>query len=230
MTQIQKILSPQKIVIFVDHREENSGVANYLREHDAKIVVKQLKTADYISSDRVAIERKSITDFLQSIIDQRLFTQLQDLTETYERPILILEGNPEILFSERDIHPNTIRGTLASIAVDYRVPIIWTLNARETAAQVFWLAYREQIKEKRDIAIRTNSKTDSLSRQQEFIIAGLPSVNTKLSKRMLKEFKTIRKVFCCSEEKLKRIDGLGEKKAKKIWELINSEYDDYSDT
>ena len=225
MAEVQKILSQQKIVIFVDHREENSGVVSYLREHDAKINIQQLKTADYISSDRVAIERKRIQDFLQSIIDQRLFTQLNDLVESYERPILILEGNPEILFTERDIHPNTIRGVLSSIAVDYRVPIIWTLNARETAAQVFWLAYREQVKEKRDVAIRTNFKNNSVSNQQEFIIAGLPSVNTKLSKRLLEEFKTVRKVFCCNEEKLKKVNGLGEKKAKKIWDLINSKYE-----
>ena len=226
MTEVQKILSPKKVVIFVDHREENSGVMNYLREHDAEIRVQQLKTADYISSDRVAIERKSVPDFLQSILDQRLFTQLQDIVKAYERPIMIIEGNQEILFSERDIHPNTIRGVLSSIAVDYRVPIIWTLNARETAAQIFWLAYREQVKEKRDVAIRTNQKNHSTSKQQEYILAGLPNVNTKLSKRMLREFCTIRNVFCCDEDMLKKIEGLGEKKAKKIWNLINSDYDE----
>ena len=224
MTEVQKILSPQKIVIFVDHREENSGVVNHLKEHDATVVVKQLKTADYISSDRVAIERKSIQDFLQSIIDQRLFAQLKDITECYERPVMIIEGNLETMFSERDIHPNTIRGVLSSIAVDYRVPIIWTLNARETAAQIFWLAYREQLKGKRDVAIRTNCKTQSLSRQQEYLVAGLPNVNTKLSRRLLDEFNTVKKIFSVKEEKLKKIDGLGKVKAKKIWDLLNSEY------
>lgn len=224
MTDVQKILAPKRVVIFVDHRESSSGVANHLREYDADIVLQQLKTADYISSDRVAVERKRIQDFLQSIVDQRLFSQLQDLTEAYERPILIIEGSPEILFTEREIHPNTIRGVLSSIAVDYRVPIIWTLNARETAAQVFWLAYREQIKEKRDISIRTNHKTCSVPKQQEFIIAGLPHVNTKLSRRLLKEFGTVKNVFCCTEEMLKKVDGLGEKKARKIYDLLNCEY------
>jgi Fanconi anemia group M protein len=224
MTEVQKILSPKKVVIFVDHREENSGIIDFLREHDTKISTQQLKTADYITSDRVAIERKTISDFLQSIVDQRLFTQLQDIVEAYERPILILEGNPEIMFTERSIHPNTIRGVLSSIAVDYRVPILWTLNARETASQIFWLAYREQIKEKRDVAIRTNHKTCSIPKQQEFIVAGLPSINTKLSKRLLEEFGSVKNVFSCSEEMLKKVEGLGEKKAKKIFDLLNCGY------
>jgi ERCC4-type nuclease len=216
--------SPQtKAIIYADHREEPE-VLRHLKEFDAEVIVKQLKTADYISSDRVAVERKSVTDFLQSIVDQRLFTQLQDLVEAYEKPILIIEGNPGILFSERDIHPNTIRGVLSSIAVDYRVPILWTLNPRETAAQVYWLAYREQLREKREPAIRANHKSPSVSSQQEYIIAGLPSVNTKLSKRLLEEFGTIRNVFCSSEEDLKNVKGLGKKKSKKIWDLINNEY------
>ncbi len=226
MTDVQKILPAEKVVIFVDHRERNSGVAEYLMEYDAKVVTKQLDTADYLSSDRVAIERKRVQDFLQSIVDKRLFSQLKNLTETYERPIIIMEGRPEILFSERDIHPNTIRGVLSSMAVEYRVPIIWTLNARETAAQVFWLAYREQVKEKREVAIRTNHKTNSISEQQEYVVAGLPHINTTLSKRLLEEFGTIKKIFSSSEEKLKRVDGLGEKKAKKIWELLNHKYGD----
>ncbi len=224
MVEIQKILAPNRVVIFVDHRESSSGVANHLTEYDADVVFRQLETADYVSSDRVAVERKRVQDFLQSIVDQRIFNQLRDLTEAYERPILIIEGNPELLFTERGIHPNTIRGVLSSIAVDYRVPVIWTLNSRETAAQVFWLAYREQVKDKREVSIRTNHKICSVPKQQEFIVAGLPHVNTKLSRRLLNEFGSVRNVFCCTEEMLRKVEGLGEKKAKMIFDILNCQY------
>ena len=61
---------------------------------------------------------------------------------------------------------------------------------------------------------------------QEFLVAGLPHINAKLSKRLLKKFKTPRKIFTAKEEKLMKIDGLGKKKARKISDLLNRKYSD----
>ena len=58
------------------------------------LTLKNLEVGDYVISDRVAIERKTAQDFVASIIDpeRNLFRQLTDLSRTYERPVLILEG------------------------------------------------------------------------------------------------------------------------------------------
>jgi Fanconi anemia group M protein len=123
------------------------------------------------------------------------------------------------------MHENAIRGVLASIAIDFGIPIIWTKNFRETAAQLSWIAKREQINGKREIKIRAEKKPLSTQQQQEYIVSGLPFVNTKLSKRLLKKFKTPKKVFSSKPEKLMQIDGIGKEKSKKIWELLNKEYE-----
>jgi ERCC4-type nuclease len=220
-------LNPGRIVIFADHREEESKVTEHLRKHDADLVVKQLDVGDYIASDRVGIERKRTSDFLQSIIDQRIFKQMESLSETYANPVLVIEGNPEQLFLERNIHGNAIRGVLSSIAIDYRIPIIWTTSPKETAAQVFWMAYREQVKEKREIRIRVNScrRSSSMARQQEYVVAGLPNINSKLSRRLLEHFGSVKKVFNANEKRLMKVDGFGEKKAKDVWCLLNAKYE-----
>src|SRR4030043_95779 len=96
--EAQKVLKGEKVVILADHREIASNVTRHLRQHDAEIREIQLKTGDYIVSERVAVERKAIPDFLQSIIDQRLFKQMEELACSYEKPVLILEGNPEAMF------------------------------------------------------------------------------------------------------------------------------------
>ncbi|RLJ08820.1 MAG: hypothetical protein DRP16_00530 [Candidatus Aenigmatarchaeota archaeon] len=215
----------EKVIIFADKRENSSQVVRHLKEL-AEVKEKKLELADYIVSDRVAVERKTIRDFLQSIIDHRLFKQADSLISAYERPVLILEGNPELLFLERNMHSNTIRGVFSSLALDYSLPTLWTQNSKETALQIYWLAKREQIENKREIQIRAKQKTLTESGLQEYIVAGLPSVSNVLSQRLLKKFKTVRKIFTAKPEKLMKVDGVGRKKAERIWEILNKRYED----
>jgi len=220
-----EITKPSGLDIVVDHRESRNHVFSHLKDLDVNLKKEQLKAGDYICSDRVIIERKTTGDFLQSIMDQRIFRQAFDMRECYEIPLLILEGSNEELFFERNVHPNTIRGVLSSLAIDYRIPIIWTRNPKETADQIYWIAYREQIKEKRGLAVRCPKKLQTLGEQQEFLVSGLPQVNSKLSKNLLEKFKTPKRIFSAKPEKLMKVDGIGKSKAKKIWELLNGKYE-----
>ena len=221
----QSIFSGDGISIIADHREKRTKTCEWLRSFDARVIEKQLEVADYIVSDKVGIERKTASDFLQSVMNQRLFRQLEDLSNSFEKPLLILEGDQRMLFSMRKVHPNTIHGVLSSITLDYRIPIIWTHSPKVTAAQIYWTACREQGKGKRGLQTRVCKKARSTSNLQEFLVAGLPNVNSVLSKRLLKEFKTVRKVFSLDEEEIRKVAGIGKKKARDMWCLLNSEYE-----
>lgn len=224
MTEAQTLLPSSGITVIADSRESNSNVTRHLKELGADVRENQLKVGDYICSDRVGVERKRISDFLQSIIDQRVFKQVEELSNSFETPLLILEGNPESLFLERDIHENAIRGVLSSIAIDYRMPIIWTINSRETANQIYWIANREQALEKRGLQIRASKKAPTLARQQEYLVAGLPGINSVRAKKLLKQFRSPEKVFKANEEKLKKVNGFGDKTAKSIRNLLTKPY------
>ncbi len=213
-------------VIYVDNRETKSGIMKDLADFGALPEPNQLKVGDYVCSDRVCIERKTVSDFLQSMFNNRLFEQLNGLVNSFEKPVMIIEGNQELLFSGRGVHANAVRGILSAIAIDFRIPIIWTRNTRETAAQVFWIAKREQFPEKREICVRASKKIRSPAQQQEFLVAGLPNVNSKLSKRLLRQFKTAKRVFSAKEEMLMKVEGIGKEKARRIFETLNSEYND----
>ena len=127
--------------IYVDSREK--GMARLLESKGLEITLKNLEVGDYVVSDRVAVERKTAQDFVASIIDpeRNLFRQIADLSRSYERPILILEGRD--LYT-RQVGVNSILGALAAIAVDYGVPIIPTENQDDTASVISLLASREQ--------------------------------------------------------------------------------------
>ncbi len=211
-----------KPLIYVDNRELHSSVVAHLREHPAILEERQLVIGDYICSEKVCAERKTVSDFLSSLVDQRLFSQLESLAAAYEKPILLLEGNSEALFFERSIHPNAIRGALASISLDYRIPIIWTRNPRETAAQLYWIANREQLLEKRVPAIRT--PRPQAVPQPLYLAAGLPGVNTVLAQRLLKKFRSVRALACASPEDLQVVSGIGPEKAQRIVSAFTERY------
>jgi len=211
------------VVIVADHREAASGVIRHLSGLDALVRAEQLEVGDYILSDRVAVERKSVADFAASITDQRMFSQIERLAKSYEKPLLLLEGDQNSLF-ENGLHPNSVRGALSSITIDLGVPIICTRNPKETAAQLYWIARREQLDLKRDVQIRSLGMEAPLHKHQEFLVSGLPFVNSVMSERLLKRFGSPGKLFAATEEELKSVEGIGEVKARKIRELLDAEY------
>lgn len=183
----------------------------------------QLLVGDFLLSDRLCIERKTYEDFLQSIIDGRLFEQMKALATNFERPVLILEGTD--LYGQRNIHPNAIKGAISSISVDFRIPILWTVSPKETAELIVTLAKREQDDKNRSIQIKGEKKPKTPSQMQESIISMLPDINIILARRLLSEFRTVKNIFNAGDEDLKKIEGIGEEKAKKIREIIDKGYE-----
>lgn len=212
----------RKVKIFVDKREISSGIIEELGNYDCEVKEMTLAVGDYILSDRVVVERKSADDFLQSIINQRLFKQLKGLKDNYNKPVLILEGNS--LNSDRRVPENVIRGALASVALDFSVPILWTRDISETAGMIFWIAQREQLGEKRELAIRGGRKSLPLYEQQEFLVAGLPGISNIRSREMLKYFKTPADIFLAEEKELIKVKKIGKVTAKNIRKVLNKKY------
>lgn len=211
----------KEIKIVVDHREKGSRVIKELIEAGINIDLQSLNVGDFLLSDDVVAEYKTKKDFVDSIIDGRLLHQLRELTQ-YLKPILIVEGTQDI-YSQRNIHQNAILGMISTITVSYRIPIIFTKDYKETAALLRIIAKREQDPEKKGFQMHT-AKPLSLTEQQEYIISSIPGIGGTLAKPLLKEFKSVRKVINASEDSLKKINLIGEKKAKKIKEITDSEY------
>lgn len=211
--------SESGLVIHADDRE--NAVAKELSRLDVKVRKSRLDIGDFLVSDRTAVERKKAEDFVDSIIDQRLFSQVKALQQ-FERPVILIEGKD--LYSHRDVHPNAIRGALSSISLDYGVPIIWSQNEKGTAEILKSLAKREQEDNDRVVAIRGEKAPKTRKELQEFIVAGIPDVNTKIAKRLLEHFGSVEDVFDASKTELKKVRGIGDKTAASIRELIEADY------
>lgn len=211
-----------KIKIIVDHREYRSNVVKNLALKETFVEPQQLDVGDYVLSSRIGVERKNVDDFLNSLIDGKLFKQMARLRDAYSRPVLILEG--ENLLTTRNINHNAIFGSLASISVDFGIPVLTTKDASETADLLKVIAQREQKEEKKAVAVRGEKTQMSLRERQQFIIEGLPNVSAVIAKRLLSHFGSIKDIANATEEELMEVKGVGKNIANEIIRLLNADY------
>jgi len=204
--------------IIVDYREKNSLVISELIKLGLEIEFRELKVADYIVKD-VAIERKTINDFVNSMINKRLFNQIQELQQ-YKNKLLLVEGMDEQeLYSDgkSGVNGNAIRGFLLSILLKYNIPIIFTKNYEDSAKFISVLS-KKQTKE---IALKAKKRILNKKEQLQFIIEGFPGIGPKTAQKLLKKYKTIQNIISASEEELKETIG---KKAETIIKIIKMNY------
>jgi len=206
--------------IFVDYRERD--MAKLLESMGLEVTLRNLEVGDYAISERVAVERKTARDFVSSIIDpqRNLFRQMADLARTYDRPILILEGRD---FYSTQMSPASIQGAMASVAIDYGVPIIPTEDQNETANVIALLVRREN-KEGREPKAHGHKTARTLKEQQEYLISAIPSVGPRVARNLLRHFGSIQQVMTASVEELREVTLVGPKIAERIRELVGGEY------
>lgn len=211
----------KKLTIVVDNREFNSDVVKELSLMNITVVPGNLNVGDYIISEVVGIERKTVEDFIQSMIEGKLFLQVKALKNNYPKPILILEG--ESLVTTRKVSQNAIFGALASIATDFGMPIIPTKDAKETALLLSLIAKRET-EEGRIPRVRGEKGCMSLSERQQFIVESLPNISAVLAQRLLSHFDTVKEIFNADIDDLMKVNGIGKKTAEEIVNLLRAKY------
>jgi len=211
-----------KIRMIVDSRELPTAVARELTRLDVIISGESLEIGDYVASEEVAIERKESNDFIQSLIDGRLFSQLSALRSAYRRPVLIIEG--EQLIGLRAVNPASIYGALASIAIRIQVPIIWTRNSEDTANVLYRIARMEQIESSKPLRTRSGEAKGSDAEALEYILSGFPGVDTVTSRAILSEFGNLENIFSAEFKDLQKVKGVGPKIAGRIRRLLTTKY------
>ena len=209
--------------IYSDKRENKSKVVSILKKK-CDLKEKILDYGDYRLSEQTCIERKTTDDFVKSIIDKRLFRQLDNMEKYFKNSVIMIEGS-DIFDTISSINPNAIRGALASITIDYNVSILWTKTQLETANMIFMMAKREQF----DTTVQKSSiffkkKTVEKSELQEMIVSSLPGINQKRAGRMLLKLKTVENIFNAKPNDLEEIHGIGSKLASEIRNIIKEKY------
>ena len=217
----QFIPKEQVVAIVADHREKGNRIVKELIDIGVSVKTAQLESADYLVSGKVGVELKKVPDFVASIIDGRLLDQLRGLKQNFDKAVLIIEGEEDI-YTVRKVHANAIRGMLASIVLDFKVPVLYTKNPRDTAGLLAIMAKREQ-DTGRSFSYHDN-KPRSLMEQQEFLVSSLPGIGVIHARNLLAHFGSIKKLANADSKSLTDVEGIGKKIAERIIELFEEEY------
>jgi len=203
----------------IDERERKSGIPDLLKQIGVKVEMMNLPVGDYIVAPETIVERKSISDFISSVFDGRLFDQCNRLKEHFEHPCIIIEGNVDEIDAITE-NPLVFYGAMSSVVLDFKIPVIPTPTASHTAKLLVSMCARQgTIK---GPFLKKIRKSGDLKQQQLSILCSLPGVGEKLATRMLEKFGSTSNSLNASYVELSKISGMGEARAQKIRKILDA--------
>ncbi|MFB6161486.1 MAG: DEAD/DEAH box helicase, partial [Haloferacaceae archaeon] len=167
----------EDVEVVIDQRELDSPIARDLSTREGLATrLETLAVGDYVCSDRVVVERKTVGDFLDTLLggDRSLFDQAAAMSRHYARPVVVVEGDG--LYEERNVHPDAIRGALAALAVDFGVSVLHAADAADTADLLAVLARREQETRDREVSAHGEKGAKTLDEQQEYVVSAIADI------------------------------------------------------
>lgn len=204
----------------VDERERKSGIPDLLKQIGVKVEMMNLPVGDYIVASETVVERKSVSDFISSVFDGRLFDQCNRLKEHFEHPAIIIEGNVDEIDKITE-NPLVFYGAMSSVVLDFKIPVIPTPNASHTAKLLISMCARQGTV--KGPFLKKIRKSGNLQQQQLSILSSLPGVGEKLASRMLEKFGSPSSSLNASSLELSKINGMGESRAQKIRKILDAE-------
>jgi Fanconi anemia group M protein len=216
----QKKEDDNKIIkIYADTREARSGVIKALQAmENVQVTVVELPCGDYILSPEVAVERKSATDFVNSVMSGHIFEQVARMKIDYIRPMVLIEGDP--IRTRSAIKPEAVAGAMSSLMTIQLISLVSVADVNETAIMIATMARHLQHGLGYEINLHPK-KPKPTQDAKNYVISSLPGLGTSTSAKLLAHFGTIHSVINASMAQIMGVKGIGPKTAARIFELIH---------
>jgi len=209
--------------IVCDHRETPSGVPTALIAHpNVHLTVHHLSLGDYRVNDTLIVERKTLTDFAQSIRSGRLFAQASRLARcTSARPCLILEGT-RINHWSAALPRSALQGAIVAITLVFGLPLLRSSCPEETATLILYAADQLEIRATRSTR-RRGYPLKGVTRQQSYLLQAIPGIGPIRAQLLLSTFGSPFGVAQATIEDLQSTNGIGRAAATKIHHVFHGE-------
>lgn len=214
------------MVIILDTREQEEEQEYFIR-NGIEFRRETLSCGDYAAEDadgnRVVIERKEIKDFISSMFEGRLDSQLSRLAS--ERlPILFISGKLEEYFESKpdsQFQPEQFYGAISSAIVRYGLRcVIWNQceNSHEDSLGIIARILNKVSENKLDNI--PNRKTKEYSSCVGYLRT-LLNCTQQVAIDLLKKYGNIRSIINASDDQLKEFKGIGPKKVERMRLIID---------
>lgn len=178
--------------VLVDMREFRSELPSTIHKRGIEIEPIQLEIGDYILSSDTCVERKSISDLIQSLQSGRLFNQAAMMIRHFKRSILLIEfdGNKSFHFKGRywgvSAGKQDIVDKLILLTIHHpNLRIVWSPSTHFTAELFEYLKIDRDQPDAKKITMISSEELppetfeDKYDLQVKDFLLKLPGVNTR---------------------------------------------------
>jgi ERCC4-type nuclease len=203
-------------MIIIDDREDK-----YIQSCIEEKNIIRLEAGDYIVKD-LLIERKSPNDFVSSILNRRIFSQLINMKENNQyKPLLAITGNVWRGLADKRIQNGSsmIFGTFKTIVKDFEIPIIQFDNEKDF---IFFLKICDKEKNKKKSYLSLPKKKAITDREKKLAsLTYIDGVSVEIAKKLLSQFSTIKNISNVDKSEFLQIEGIGKKLSDNIFNFFN---------
>ncbi len=230
----ERLLVPVDVVVDSREAAKAGRIVEFLRSAGLELAVARLSAGDYYllaeeGAKPLLVERKTVTDLLNSIRDNRLWNQLKLLKEAAQKEgvdlVIVLEGWLGSIEKYRSWRIQAVLRILDEVLLDWGVPILPSPNLQATAK---WLLSKAKSlgrpEKKRPPRLRVEKKPMTPAERALYVAEGL--AGPVLARRLLEYFGTLRRLANATVDELLRVEGIGEKRAKEIYEILNTPFEE----
>ena len=195
-------------------------LVDYREPEDIKLILRsrfnveetKLEVGDFVVGD-IVVERKTVKDLWNSIVDRRIFAQLRDLS--HFKSVLVVEGTPAYW---RDLaQVKAVYSIMLVSNLSFRVPVISVLSRREILGLLEALSGLTD-KESSERPVR-KLKRETMDDVLENILVQIPGIGIKSAQVILRRNKTLCKVFSNPD-----LSGLSKRARTGLLNVLNYEY------
>lgn len=217
----------------IDHREHdrvNSAIKFY-EEKGVTVKVAELEVGDFLFSDgndSVVFEFKTISDYINSINDGRLWNEAINQAENYNHHFIMIFGDLYTRMSElnksRDYIPMNVEQYIGSISsLNRYTTVLQCYNPAIDEAYFTMMKQAEKCLLKRPIVKKFPRKDKNVC--FNYLAYCVYGISGKKAQKIVDELeiKTLEDLLYLEHDKLTSVEGIGEKLADRIIDTIQSE-------
>tara|TARA_A100001391_G_scaffold187024_2_gene156606 strand:+ start:1035 stop:1727 length:693 start_codon:yes stop_codon:yes gene_type:complete len=225
-------------MLIIDSRE-NSELANRIIAECNRIGVltekKWIEVGDYVI-DEVCFEAKSSFDFLQSVMNKRIWQQIDNMDRNFENANVIIYGDVDEAIHDfrtrvkmanaqwnyAHLH-NRYYSAIAKIILDTDCNVIITDTANLASKIVSAVAKMKPMDRKIYDPRLIKQKTIRTSDLRIDVLMTIKGISEKKAKLLIQEFGSIMEIGEATVGELCKLEGIGETLATRIVKVLNSE-------
>jgi Fanconi anemia group M protein len=228
-----------KMRLIIDSRE-NSELCKLIERKANQVGLlsekKWIEVGDYVIGN-VCFEAKSAVDFMQSVLNKRIWTQVDNMDKWYEKNFVVIYGSVDDALSNmkyitninENVNPAQLRnsyklrfkGAIGRLRLDYDIGVIWRDSIADVADEIITIAKMAPIERKMiNPSIPTRTATDDV---RVDLLTTIKGVSEEKAKAMLKEHGCIMEIGDCNINELTIIKGVGDTVANRINSVLNSQ-------